>query len=254
MMGRTINDAMDGVLVRLGAPRAQSPSEDLLLRSVCTQIRTLLRQKQNVSNPWNFDETFVEITPGEDTYQITQANFGTPLVVTTVPQNDNQIIRIVPFYCPQNLNYSWGYPVNAGSWGISTYLDGSNCTAARCAFFWQGSAAFIRFNPTPQISPASYKVGYLCNANGVSTDALTASPLQDQDIDLVECRAAQSVLALTEWESSATKDGRQMNAEKRKDLFVTLANDERLLKEQFDVANRITSGPVLHNMFSTVEV
>jgi hypothetical protein len=241
------------VLVRLGGPRAQTPNEDLLLRSVCTQIRILLKAKQNVSSPWNFAETFVEITPGEDTYQITNANFGTPLVVTTVPENDNQVIRIVPFYCPQNLNYSWGYPVNAGSFGALSY-DGSNANAARCAFFWQGSAAFIRFNPIPQLSPATYKIGYLCNANGVSTDALTASPLQDQDVDLCEVRAAQSVLALAQWESASTKEGRAVNAERRKDLFVTLANDERLLREQFDVANRITTGPKISNMFSTVEL
>lgn len=253
-MGRTINDTIDGVLVRLGGPRAQTPNEDQLLRAVCTQIRTLLRAKANVSNPWNFGETFVEITPGEDTYQITEANFGTPLVVTTVPQNDNQIIRIIPFYCPQNLNFSWGYPVNAGYWAASLYIDGSNCTAQRCAFFWQGSNAFIRFNPIPQLSPASYKVGYLYNANGVSTDALTTSPLQDQDIDLCEVRAAQSLLGLTQWSASDTKDGRSINAEKRKDLFVTLANDERLLKEQFDASNRITTGPKIVNRWNVCDV
>jgi len=248
-VGRTINDTIDGVLVRLGSPRAQSPSEDQLLRAVCTNIRTLLRAKRNVSNPWNFDETFVEITPGEDTYQITNANFGTPLVVTTVPENPAQVVRIIPFYCPQNLDYSWGYPQNAGAWGYPAYWSG-NANALRCAFFWQGSNAFIRFNPIPQLSPASYKIGYLCNANGVSTDALTSSPLVDEDVDLVEVRSAQSLLGSAQWESNTTKEGKQANAERRKDLFVTLDKDERLLKEQFDAANLITTGPHLYNRWA----
>lgn len=244
---------MDGVLIRLGSPRAQTPSEDQLLRAVCTNIRVLLQAKRNVANPWNFDETFVEITPGEDTYQITEANFGTPLVVTTVPENDAQTIRIVPFYCPQNLNYSWGYPVNAGAWTYPAYWSG-NANALRCAFFWQGANAFIRFNPMPQLSPASYKIGYLCNSSGVQTTALTASPLVDEDVDLVEVRSAQSLLAGVQWESSATKEGRLINTERRKDYFVTLAADERLLKEQFDIRNRLTTGPVIAQRWTTAEL
>jgi hypothetical protein len=253
-MARNINQIIDNVLVRLGDPRSQTPSELQVLHQVCTQIRILLRAKQNVGNQWNFAETFIDITPNEDTYQITEANFGTPLVVTTVPTNPNQVARIIPFYCPQNLDFSWGYPKNAGLFAASVWLDGSNCTAQRCAFFWQGSNAFIRLNPIPMLSPASYKIGYLFNANGVSTDALTTSPLQDQDVDLTEVRAAHSLLGLTEWSANDTAEGRAINSEKRKDLFVTLANDERLLKEQFDAANRITTGPVITTRFSTVEI
>lgn len=244
---------MDNVVVsRLGGPRAQTPSNDQLLLQVCSQIRTLLRAKQNVSNQWNFGETFVDITPGEDTYQITDAAFGTPLVVTTVPENGNQIARIVPFYCPQNLDYSWGYPENAGSWMLTGWIDGSNCNALRCAIFWQNNLGYIRFQPLPQLSPATYKISYLQNANNVTIAALTSSPLMDQDCDLIEIRSAISLLAFTEWDSPETKEGRDKNAEKRRNLGVTLANDDRMAYEQFLIGNRITTGGNrIHNRWNT---
>lgn len=249
-MGRNISQMMDNVLVRLGDPRAQTPNEMQLLHQTCSHIRTLLRSKQNVSMPWNFAETFVEITPGEDTYQITEANFGTPLVVTTVPLNDAQIVRIIPFTCPQNLNYSWGYSQAAAAWISAVWIDGSNCNAARCTIFWQNNQAFIRFLPTPVLSPATYKIQFLESASSVGVESLNSSPLVDQDCDLVEIRAAKSLLSMTEWEGADTK----RNAEKRKDLFVTLADDERLAYEQFLIADRIYTGPKITNRWSTVEV
>lgn len=249
-MARSIQSMMDNTLVRLGDPRAQTPSDLQLLHQVCSQIRTLLRAKQNVSNPWNYGETFVDITPGEDTYAINVANFGTPLVVTTVPQTPNDIIRIIPFYCPQNLNFSYGWPQNAGSYAWPNY-GGSNCNALRCAIFWENNTAYIRFNPIPELTPASYKIDYLQNANSVGVAALTSTPLMDQDCDLVEIRSARSLLALSEWEAPETKDGRDRNAEKRRDLGMTLTGDEQMAAQQFDIGNRITTGPRISVRWNT---
>jgi hypothetical protein len=248
-VARNIQQLMDGAVVRLGDPRAQTPSAEQLLHQTCSQIRTLLRAKQNVSNIWNFNETFVEVTPGEDTYQLTPNDFGTPLVVTTVPENANQIVRIIPFYCPQNLDYSWGWAQSAAAYWPSP--DGSNCNAVRCAIFWQNNLPYIRFNPIPQLTPASYKVQYLQNANNVGVASLNAMPLPDADCDVVEIRTATSLLALAEWSSPLTKDGVAANAEKRRNLGVTLANDERMAYEQFLIGNRITTGPHIRNRWST---
>lgn len=253
-MARNISDMIGNVGRRLGSPRAQSPSDDTALLHIFSQVRTLLRAKQNVSVQWNYGETFVDITPDEATYQITDASFGTPLVVTTVPQSASDIVRIVPFYCPQNLEYSWGYPQNAGSWNLWAYST-SNCNAARCAIFWQNNLPYIRFEPIPALSPASYKIAFLANANQVGQLALTATPLMDQDCDLVEIRAARSLLAVSEWDAATTPAGRATNAEKRKDLFVTLANDDKLAYEQFLIGNRIsTGGNRISNRWSSVEV
>lgn len=236
---------MDNTRTRLGDPRSSAPGDTLLLQQVTSQIRTLLRAKQNVSSQWNYGETFVEITPGEDTYQITDAAFGTPLVVTTVPENTNQIVRIIPFSCPQNIDYSWGYSQNAAAFWPS--WDGSNCNASRCAIFWQNNLPYIRFLPTPELNPATYKIAFLASANGVGLLALTAMPLMDADCDLCEIRAAKSLLALSEWDVDSKR-----NAEKRKDLMVTLSSDEQLAYQQFLIANRITTGGNrIHNRWNT---
>lgn len=244
-MARNLDVIIDGVLLRLGMPRAQAPTREQALQQITTQIRTLLRSKQNVSNPWNYNETTVEITPGEAAYQVNAADFGTPLAVQTVPISENDVVRLIPFYCPQNMNFSYGYSVNAGNWMLWPTGTGSNCNALRCAFYWRGANAYIEFLPIPQLTPASYLIKYLCSANSVGQEALTATPLADQDVDLIEIRAAKGLLSNTEWESNITKDGRQINAEKRKDLMVTLSGDEALVAQQFDIANRITTGPRL---------
>lgn len=246
-MARNLDTIIDNTLLRLGMPRAQAPTREMVLQQALTQIRTLLRAKQNVSNQWNFGETVVEITPDEDTYLISDDSFGTPLVVTTVPQNSNDVIRIVPFYCPQNLNFSYGWPVNAGSYAYANWNGTSNANALRCAIFWQNNLPYIRFNPVPALSPAAYTIAFLQSANNVNTVALTATPLMDQDIDLVEVRAAKGLLANVEWDGSDNK----RNSEKRKDLLVTLSSDEQLLAQQFDIGNRITTGPHLSVRWNT---
>lgn len=248
-MPRNFLDMMNNTRTLLGDPRAQTPNDAQLLQQGGYQIRNLLRAKRNVGLAWNYGETVVEITPGEATYQITDASLGTPLSVSTVPQTPNDVIRLIPFSCPQNLDYSWGWPVNAGNWAIP--YDGSNCNAARCAIFWQNNLPYIQFNPIPQLSPAAYLIKFLANANLVGIQALTATPLPDEDCDLVELRMALGLLAVTEWMSPETADGRTQNAEKRKNLSLTLSGNERLAAQQFDISNRIIVGPRLSQRWST---
>lgn len=248
-MARNFYDMCSNARTRLGDPRAQTPNDSQLLQQCCSHVRTIKRAKRNVSNPWEFGETVVEITPGEGVYQITDASFGIPLCVQSVPQNENDTPRLIPFYCPQNLAFSWGLPQNAGSWGLANWGI-SNANALRCAIYWTNKLPYIQFEPIPQLSPAAYLVKFLQSANLVGIQALTVEPLPDEDCDLVECRMAKSLLGLAEWESSSSKEGRAINAEKRKDLMVTLSGDEHLAYEQFLISNRITTGPVLHNRWS----
>lgn len=243
-MARNFYDIVSNARLRLGDPRAQAPNDSQLLLQALSHTRTIKRAKRNSSNPWEFGETVVEITPDEGVYQISAADFGTPLCVQTVPQNANDTPRLVPFYCPQNLAFSWGLPANAGSF-LYTNWTGSSANALRCAIFWQNNLPYIQFEPTPALSPASYLVKFLKSASGVNVLAMAAEPLPDEDVDVVEIRTAKSTLSLAEWDSPATRAGQQRNTERRKDLFVTLNDDERLAYEQFLIANRITSGPRL---------
>lgn len=229
------------VRLRLGDPRANKPGDFQVLHQVCTQIRTIKRHQRNTSNPWNFNDLTIQVVANQDVYQINAADFGTPLALYTYdPTNPAWVARLVDFYLPQNMPFDWGYQQNA-AWAFTPW-DGTNCTAQRCAFYWRDGNAFVEFQPLPQLA-ATYRVRYLQSANGVNDAALTSSPISNEDADLCEVRSAIALLPLTEWDAPQTKDGRAANAERRRDLTLSLSAEERELTRQFEAAQLITTGP-----------
>ncbi len=243
---------MGNTRLRLGEPRASRPSDALLLQQVCSHTRTLLRHKQNSGNVWSYGDIPIEVSPQESTYLINVPDFGTPLaVMTSNPSNPNHIVRIVPFSSPQNLYYNWGLPNNYGVFFFD--YDGSNCSAERCSFSWQNNQAYIEFLPLPQL-PAIYTVRYLQNANNVDGMALSQEPVEDADCDLIEIRSAKSLLSNSEWMAADSAEGRAYNSDKRKELLVTLRDDEMLAQRQFDAAQLITTGPRIHNRFDMTTI
>lgn len=248
----TIIEMMDNVAAnRLGGPRANRPNYFQLLNQVCTQTRTVLRHYRSTSNPWNFNDLTITVQPGLATYQINAADFGTPLAVLSYdPTNPSWIARLIPFYQPQNMPYDWGLSQNVAAGFIPP--DGSQCTAQRCAFYWRDNQAFIEFQPVPLIQ-ASYRVRYLQGvANMVDGMPLAQSPLQSEDCDLVECRAALALLAITEWQNP-DKEGRSYNAERRRDLAATLQAEEAELRRQFEAAALITTGPRMYQRWNNMQ-
>lgn len=244
----SILEMCDNVLVRLGDPRANRPNVAQVLNQVCTQVRTVLRHQRNTSNPWNLNDTVITVVPNEATYQITVANFGTALAVLSYdPTNPAWIPRLIPFFEPQNMEYDWGVAQNMA--GAFIPYDGSNCTAQRCAFYRRNNIPYIEFNPLPLLT-AQYKIRFLVSANGVGDMALAQSPVQNEDCDLVEVRSSLALLAITEWESPESKDGRSINAERRRDLSQTLQGEEAELRRQFEAASLITTGPRIKNRWS----
>lgn len=241
----------DAVRVRLGDPCAQSPGDAQLLQQVCTQTRTILRSKRNSGNPWNYADTTIQTQPNVSTYAINVPDFGTPLAVLTKDDFNNPafVVRRIPFYTSQDLFFSYDLPANAGVW--TPWWNGydPNHAALRCAITWRNNVPTIEFLPVGN-QAATYVVRYLQSASGVDQMALTAEPVPAEDCDLIEVRAAQSLLGLTEWTDASTKEGRERNAEKRKDLFVTLAHDEQLAFEQFNAANLLGSGPQVHQRWT----
>lgn len=231
---------MDNVRLRLGDPRAQAPGDYPLLQQVSSQTRTVLRAKRNSGNPWNYAETTIETSPDEGLYQISAPNFGTPLAVITVNDyaDTNFIPRRIPFYVGADFStMEYGLPANSGQYYGGVGND-FNHVALRANITWRSNVPYIELLPVGGVQ-ATYAIKYLENANGTYDAALTTSPVPAEDADLIEIRAARSLLALTEWEGN----DRQANADKRKDLMATLSNDEALAREQFDAANMVTSGP-----------
>lgn len=249
----SIYEMMQAVRLRLGESRVNGPGEALLLQQVCSHTRTLLRAKQNVGNPWNFADTLVDVEQGEDTYLLNVPSFGTPLAVLTRDDaNPQHVVRMIPFFSPQNLYYNYALPNNIGAYYVN-YYDGSTHSALRCSFFWKANQPYIQFNPIPYAA-AQYQIRFLTSANGVDDMALTQDPVQAEDCDLIEIRAAKSLLSNTEWMAPDSPDGRAYNADKRKELIVTLRDDEALAKEQFDAANFTVAGPRIHTRFDMTSV
>lgn len=237
-----ITDMMNSVRLRLGDPRASRPGDFQLLNQVCSQTRTLLRHKRATGNPWNFNDLVVSVIPNQITYQITEADFGTPLAVLSYdPTNPVWIPRLIPFFTPQNMPFDWALQQNSAFAFLPA--DGSQCTALRCAFYWRDNQAFVEFQPLPQLA-CQYKVRYLQNVAGqVGGMAVTQEPLPNEDCDLVEVRSALALLPTSEWWSSDDREGRTINTERRRDLAVSLSAEERELTRQFEAAQLITTGP-----------
>jgi len=234
---------IENTRLRLGTPRANAPDDQATLNAICSHVRTLLRHRRATGNPWNLNDLTIQVVPNNDTYQINASDFGQPLAVTTYdPTNPVWIPRLVKIYEPQNLVLN--IPSYPNQFAANAYIpfDGSNCTAQRVAFYWRANVAYIQFWPLPN-SNAQYRVRYLQSANGVNQASLSSSPLPEEDTDLVCTRAAVSLLAITDWMAPENAEGRSYNAEKRKDLAMTLANDEREFTRQFEAAVRITTGP-----------
>lgn len=233
---------MSNVLLRLGDPRSNLPGEFQLLQQVCSQTRTVLRSKRNSGNPWNFADTQVETSPGESTYQIGVNDLGTALAVLTFNDfgNSNFVVRRIPFYLAADINTTeYSLPANAGQWSAFYSPNDPNHAALRCSITWRAnSIPYIEFLPVGD-QAATYTIRYLQSASGVDADALPTEPVPAEDCDLIEIRAAKSLLPLTQWEGN----NEPANAAKRRELFVSLADDERLAWEQFNAANLVTNGP-----------
>ena len=253
-MGLSLDGMIENVRLRLGTPRAGAPDDQATLNAICSHVRTLLRHRRATGNPWNLNDLIVQVFPDNDTYTITAVDFGQPLCVLTYdPTNPVWIPRYVKIYEPQNLILDIPtYPNKYAGWAYLPY-DGSNCTAQRVAFYWRDNQAYIQFWPLPQLA-AQYKVRYLQSANGVNSLSLSTSPLPEEDDDLICTRAAISLLAITDWFSPETPEGRSYNAEKRKDLAMTLANDEKEFARQFEAAVKITTGPRIYQRWNNTTI
>jgi len=239
-----IEEMCSNVMLRLGDPRAQRPSYYAILNQVMTQTRTILRHKHNTGNVWNYNDLIISVRPNLATYQITAADFGTPLaVITYAPNLVTWIPRLIPFFQPQNMPLDWGWPTNIAAAAFIPY-DGSNCTAQRVAFYWRNNQAFIEIQPLPLLV-AQYQIKYLQNNSGTYTDSLSSSPEWSEDADLIEVRSALALLPLTEWDAADSKDGRAYNAERRQGLMLSLSAEERELTRQFEAAALNFSGPAL---------
>lgn len=215
------------VRVRLGHPRAQSPSNHDILVNLSTQIQRYMNKLALTGRTWAVDEVSLGVANGVEDYPIAAVNFGRPIQVRTVyPQNPSYVERDIEFDELGDMNFDWPYPKNFGS--LVYNVDGSPHTAMRMAFFRRGGVdqVYVRVTPIPA-QPATYQILYQVGDFARSA-ALATVPVLPQHHDLLEIRSAISLLPVTSWSDSA-----QADSNKRKELAMSLTNDEQALAADF---------------------
>lgn len=217
----TLQEMAANCRIRLVDPLPQSPSLRHMFQMVKDSTQTAFNRLANTGKAWATNEVQLNVSSGTEDYLIpVGVSFGKPLqVLTYYPQNPSTIERYVDFYDLTDLNFNWPFPQNLGSW-IGNW-DGSPNTAMRMAFFRVGGSdeVWVRVKPIPQLS-ATYTITYSIG-NWVNDAALADSPLLSQFHQLFEVWACQSALPHSSWWA----DERE-NRERRKELAVSLKNDE----------------------------
>lgn len=214
--------------IRVDAPRPSKPEYRRVLLAVIDAVQNFYSRLENTGQAWSLKPDYtLQVTGGAQDFLLAiDDSYGKPIqVLTYYPQNPSYIQRHVEFREFADMNFDWPYPVNLASW---LWVDGSNCTAARMAFFKQDDgSSWVRVLPQPQLA-AQYKITF-ASGDWAATAGLEQSPVLTQFHSLIETWAAQSILPSCEW-----WEDQKLNQDHRKELFVALKSDELRLADEFD--------------------
>lgn len=210
----------------LRGPRVNRPNELDLLDAVSLHTALLRAQRRNTGNAWDYATVLINAQQDVSVYEIPDKRFGRPLAVITVDDaNPNHIQRRIPFFCPQNLTFDWGWPMDIGSWIVN--YDGSFHSAERAAFYWQSGVPFLEFQPIPKLA-CDYLIEFTV---GDSVDIMSLQDdlnLGEVGNKLIELRAAQMLLPNAEWE-----DSKEQNTARRGEITLALEPSIKLCADQF---------------------
>ena len=224
----TVQQMCASVRLRVDEPLVGKPSMRRILLAVVDGIQNFYTQLENTGQAWALksDYTLVVAANTSDYLLAIDPSYGKPLqVLTTYPQNPSYIQRYVDFVEFADLNFNWPYPVNLSSW---LYTDGSNCTAARMAFYYKDNGSrWVRVLPQPQLT-ASYLVSF-ASGDWASAANIEGSPVLSQFHSLVETWAATSILPSCQW-----LDDQRYNMDHRKELAASLLNDQSKMEDGFN--------------------
>lgn len=216
------------VRLRCDEPRTQKPSPRRTLQAVIDATQNLYNRISNTGQAWSLkpDYTLTVYPNTSDFLLAVDSTYGKPMqVLTSYPQNPSYIQRLVDFYEMNELYFDWNLPQNIGNW---LFTDGSNCTAARMAFYYRDDGSrWVRVLPQPRLQ-ATYTILF-ASGNWAESAGLESSPVLGQFHSLVETWAAQSLLPSCEW-----WDDQRLNMEHRKELAAALVNDQVRFEQEFD--------------------
>lgn len=230
-----LRSMLGNIRTRTGDPRAQRPSDRVLLLNLSTQLQTFVNRANLTSRPWAVDELTLVVVGNTEDYAIpADSRFGKPILVRAVyPSNPSFIERDVDFVELGEFNFDWDMPKNFGGYYTS---DGTPNNAARLAFFRKGGTdqVWVRVLPIPSTS-AQYQILYQIGVYGETTP-LSETPLLPEHHALIEVWTALAVLPHCEWDDDAAA-----NQSRRKELAITLDMDRQRLETVFTSYLRTTS-------------
>lgn len=233
-----VRSMMGNVRVRCGDPRAQKPSNRTLLLLLSSQIQNFVNEANLTGRAWAVDELFLSVSGSTEDYQLPiNSRFGKPILVRgTYPANPGLIERNIDFIELGEFNMNWDFPKNFGN---AFSYDGSPNNAERLAFFRKAGTdqVWVRVLPIPQQS-ADYQILYQIGVYG-ETVPLEETPLIPEHHGLIEVRTAINALPHCEWDDDAGR-----NADKRKELALTLADDRSMFYRLFKQYIATTSASV----------
>lgn len=196
--------------------------------AVMESLQSFYSQLENTGAAWVVQPEYtLQVTSNTSDYLLAiSSDYGKPIqVLSYYPSNPSYVQRPIDFVDLQDLNFNWNFPTNLASW---LFTDGSNCTAARMAFYYKDDGSrWVRVLPTPMLS-AQYIVTFM-GGDYASTANIADSPVLSQFHSLVEVRAAMSLLPSCQWDHSDQK----YNMAHRREIAEALKNDEARIDDQF---------------------
>lgn len=233
----TVQEMMSNIRLRLGDPLPEKPGARHLLKAVLDHTQSVYNQLNNVSRGWSVREVPLQVSAGQDDHLLAAQDFGKPLLVLTSDvSNPGHWERPVPFYEIQNLNLAYDGPRDGANW-MAGFIDGSAHTANGLAFYRvEGDAVRVRIRPVPQAA-ATYRITYL-TGDWRTSAALESSPVLREHHQLIEVRAALSVLPIAEWNGYDSNGNQEM----RKNFTGVLRGEEQLYRRDFESFIRSVGG------------
>lgn len=233
----SLQQMAQNVRVRLGECRINRPSKRAVLQAVVTHVQnTLFNRISQLEKGWTVGQTTLPVAANQDTYTLNVGSeFGfAEEVYTSDPSNPSHIERSIPIWNRHDMHFNWGYPNNIANSFLTP--DGSPNTATRMAFYRDDVGdVSVKVFPIPQLA-AQYIVYYTIG-DFIGTAGFDSIPLLSEYHALCEIRAATALLAQSSW-----SDDRKEDRETRKELGMSLKNEEALFAVNFDNAVRNQQG------------
>lgn len=232
----TLQQMMSNVYTLLNDPLPQSPSPRHVWKAVLLHTQDFFNRLNNTGKAWATGEYSLDVSAGTGDYLIASPpNFGKPLVVlTTDPNNAAHWERTLDVYDFQNLDFAYEGPMDGANLA-RTFIDGSHHSARAIAFYRKlGNELqlYARIRPVPQES-ATYTVIYSVG-NWVETAGLTSSPILSEFHDLIELRAALSLLPACAWFAGDSDEAWKKNRERRQELMQARQYEDARITPNFE--------------------